>query len=173
MTKQIPTHGSFGCDGVNSKVRDCGGFPFEGEDLSQHFIMADINIDWDQSSANAHVILSKTGPLAFFPLDGKGFGRLVIDVTGNSSFQGQEKPTLESFQKLMDERSGVDASLTNPTWISSFWIQSRVAQSYRKGRLFLAGDAAHRHSPFGGQGLNTGVQDAYFLATLPRASTKK
>ena len=56
--------------------------------------------------------------------------------------------------------------LHDPSWISSFWIHVRLADAYHKGRLFLAGDAAHLHSPFGGQGLNTGVQDAYFLAEL-------
>jgi len=155
-----------GCDGVHSTVREKAKISFEGEDLPQHFIMSDIHIEWDKPFDYLQVILSHEGPIAFFPFDNSGFGRLVVEVTGDKRFLHGVQPCLEDFQAIMEERYGKKASLSAPSWISSFWIQGRVAKAYRKGRLFLAGDAAHRHSPFGGQGLNTGVQDAYFLAPL-------
>lgn len=155
-----------GCDGANSTAREAAAISFHGENLPQHFIMADININWDKPSDYGSAILTPQGPIAFFPLDSNGFGRLIIDVTGDSRYEDKATPTLKDFEDRLKERIGAKVQLEEPEWTSSFWIQSRIAASYRKGRLFLAGDAAHRHSPFGGQGLNTGVQDAYLLGAL-------
>ncbi len=156
----------FGCDGANSTVRDQAGITFKGKNLSQHFIMADLNICWDRPFDLVHSIMSDDGPMIFFPFNGKGHGRLVIDVTGDRRYDLVTQPVLEDFQKLVQERLGSQATVSSPDWTSSFRIQGRIAKSYRKGRVFLAGDAAHRHSPFGGQGLNMGVHDAHLLATL-------
>ena len=77
----------------------------------------------------------------------------------------ETEPTLELFQSIIDERTGrSDLKLYDPTWLSLYRVNVRMVDQYRIGRIFLAGDAAHVHSPAGGQGMNTGIQDAYNLA---------
>ncbi|MCP5507160.1 MAG: FAD-dependent monooxygenase [Chlamydiales bacterium] len=155
-----------GCDGGKSDVRRFAGITFQGYELPQHFIMADLKVEWERDPHYAQVILAHEGPIAFFPFDNEGYGRLVIDVTTDPRLKNEKNPTAGDFRNLMSRRSTMKTVLHDPSWISSFWIHVRLADAYHKGRLFLAGDAAHLHSPFGGQGLNTGVQDAYFLAEL-------
>lgn len=155
-----------GCDGAKSDVRREARITTQGYDLPQHFIMADIHIAWDRDPREGHVFYSDEGPIVFFPMDDRGFGRLIIDVSTDERLYTATHPTLEDFQEKMAKRCRVPATLYDPSWISTFWIHCRLADSYTKGRAFIAGDAAHQHSPVGGQGLNTGVQDAYFLANL-------
>jgi len=153
-----------GCDGAKSAVRELAGIPFEGYELTQHFIMADITIDWDRNPSEAQVFLAKDGPFVFFPFNDQGYGRIVIDVSSDERLKAATRPVFEDFKGLVAKRAEIKAVLHQPTWTSSFWIHCRLAGHYKRGRLFIAGDAAHLHSPFGGQGLNTGFQDAYFLA---------
>ncbi len=155
-----------GCDGAKSVVRESANIPFKGENLPQHFIMADIRVDWSKKTNLLHVVLSDDGPFAFFPFDDHGYGRLVFDVSSDPRLKNEKNPTFNDFQTLLNKRCDVPATLHEPSWISSFWIHSHIASQYRKGHLFLAGDAAHQHSPFGGQGMNTGIQDAYFWGNL-------
>lgn len=155
-----------GADGTKSTVRDLAGIAFEGRDLPQHFIMADLHLDWDLSSSCGHAILSPQGPAAFLPFDQNNNGRLIFDVTHDPILKHEKNPSFNHFQSLLKQRYHNQASLSDVKWISSFWVHSKIASSYRKGNLFLAGDAAHQHSPLGGQGLNTGAQDAYFLGNL-------
>lgn len=155
-----------GCDGIKSTVRQSANIPFEGEDLPQHFIMADIAVDWAKNKNTIHITLAEEGPFAFFPKDNEGSGRLIFDVSNDERLKYETNPTFDDFKMLMKKRCNVTATLQEPNWISTFWIHSHMATTYRKGGLFLAGDAAHQHSPFGGQGMNTGIQDAYFLAHL-------
>lgn len=155
-----------GCDGAKSVVREYTGIPFRGNEMPQHFIMADLQIEWEKDADRGHVFYSNDGPIAFFPLDDKGYGRLIFEVTQDKRLKTETQPTFDDFKQLMQQRCDIPAKLSTPSWISSFWIHSRIVDNYRKGRLFLAGDAAHLHSPFGGQGLNTGVRDAAFLADL-------
>lgn len=155
-----------GADGTKSTVRDLAGIPFEGKDLPQHFIMADLQVNWDLDPTCGHVILSPQGPIAYFPFDRNNNGRLIFDVTLDPELKKEKNPSFDHFKSLLKQRYHKRASLSEVNWISSFWVHSKLASSYRKGNLFLAGDAAHQHSPFGGQGLNTGAQDAFFLANL-------
>jgi len=155
-----------GCDGAKSSVRQSANIPFKGKELPQHFIMADIPIEWKKKSNKLHITLSDDGPFVFFPRDDKGDGRLVFDVSRDERLKYEKNPTFDDFKTLLKKRSDVPATLREPNWISTFWIHSNIAKAYRKGHLFLVGDAAHQHSPFGGQGMNTGIQDAYFLANL-------
>ncbi|HXW53032.1 MAG TPA: FAD-dependent monooxygenase [Myxococcota bacterium] len=155
-----------GCDGANSTARQSAKITFKGKESFQHFIMAEICVDWSRTSDKIIITLSDDGPFAFFPQDNKGTGRLVFDVSRDQRLKYEKNPTFDDFKKLMNRRAGVKATLQEPNWISTFWIHNNIAKDYRKGHLFLAGDAAHQHSPFGGQGMNTGIQDAYFLGNL-------
>jgi len=157
-----------GCDGAKSSARRLAkiSFQIQKKESSQHFIMADINLDWNKKPNLIHITLSDDGPFAFFPDNDKGSGRLVIDVSRDKRLKCEKNPTFDDFKMLMKKRCDTLVTLHEPRWISSFWIHSNIAKRYKKGPLFLAGDAAHQHSPFGGQGMNIGIQDAYFLANL-------
>lgn len=155
-----------GCDGTMSTVRTSADIAFKGRDLPQHFIMADLHVEWEKSPSFGHVIFSENGPLVFFPFDHTNHGRLIADVTNDARLKQEHHPAFEDFAGLMKERNTHKASLDHMEWSSSFWVHSKIAETYQKGRLFLAGDAAHQHSPFGGQGMNTGIQDAYYLSNL-------
>jgi len=155
-----------GCDGAMSTARISAGIPFKGRDLPQHFIMADLHVKWNKSANFGHLIYSEKGILAFLPIDNQNNGRLIADVTYDEGLKAKKQPTLEDFSRIMHIRSQESAYLDQMKWSSSFMIHSKIAGSYQKLGMFLAGDAAHLHSPVGGQGMNTGIQDAYFLANL-------
>src|SRR5262249_34680752 len=101
----------------------------------------------------------ENGLLACFPLPA-GRMRLIASLPDGSA----EEPTLADFQKLFDERGSVRAKVSDPAWIAGFRIHCRQVKKYREGRVFLAGGAAHIPRPAGGQGMNTGIQDAHNLA---------
>jgi len=147
-----------GCDGAHSTVRKGLGLSFQGETYEWRLTQADVRIDWSmgQPSDEMLVFLSPQGPLAAFPLPGEKRYRLI-------ALDAPEEPTLAYFQKLLDERGPSGCRVSDPQWMVQFTIHCRQVERYRLGRAFLCGDAAHIHSPVGGQGLNTGVQDAYNL----------
>lgn len=157
-TETVTARYLIGCDGAHSTVRKGLGLPFVGETYEWRLTQADIRIDWSsaQPKDEAIVFLSPHGPLAAFPLPGEHRYRLI-------AFDATEEPTLETFQRLMDERGPQGCRVSDPHWMVQFTIHCRQVERYRSGRALLCGDAAHIHSPVGGQGLNTGVQDAYNL----------
>jgi hypothetical protein len=105
--------------------------------------------------------LSPDGILAIFPLPGEGRFRLVIDRPRD---EGESPATLEEFRRALSSRGREAIEVRDATWMTPFRTHRRIVSRYRQGRAFLAGDAAHIHSPVGGQGMNTGIQDAYNLA---------
>ncbi|HNO67391.1 MAG TPA: FAD-dependent monooxygenase [Pseudomonadota bacterium] len=147
-----------GCDGAHSTVRKGLGLPFVGETYEWRLTQADVRIDWSQSlpTDEAVTFMSPQGLLAAFPLPGERRYRLI-------AFDAAEEPTLATFQRLLDERGPSGCRVSDPHWMVQFTIHCRQVERYRVGPVFLCGDAAHIHSPAGGQGLNTGVQDAYNL----------
>ena len=151
-----------GADGAHSVVRHQLGLTFEGAAYPEEFLVADARIDWDRPHDQAQVFLTPAGAIAAIPLPEPGTWRL-IDTTG-LVVTDETGPALDHLRGLIHAQAGPDAEVADPTWISAFRIHRRIVDRFRVGRCFVAGDAAHLHSPAGGQGMNTGIQDAQNLA---------
>lgn len=150
-----------GCDGGHSTVRHLLGLPFEGETLDTQWITADVRIDWDFPGDRALGCLCPSGLGFIAPMD-RDRWRVILNAPDNTPLPLAEW-TLEKIQALCVDRFGIPLRLHDPVWISPFGVNTRMAPRMRVGRIFLAGDAAHVHSPVGGQGMNTGIQDAFNL----------
>jgi 2-polyprenyl-6-methoxyphenol hydroxylase-like FAD-dependent oxidoreductase len=149
-----------GCDGAHSTVRHALGLEFVGAAYPESFLLADVRIDWELAKEEPHSFLAPEGPLIAIPLPGERRYRLVAEVGRDAP---PTEPTLADVEALLGARCHVAARLCDPGWLASFHIHRRIVSRYRVGRVFLAGDAAHIHSPVGGQGMNTGIQDALNL----------
>ncbi|CAK7241658.1 MAG: hypothetical protein STHCBS139747_003124 [Sporothrix thermara] len=187
-----------GCDGAHSVVRHAAGIAFEGDAYQQSFLLADVHIqNWPNRPVGRTQMFWDKGFLMLLPYaESKSIVRLVAckpvpvphvpagkdvdaDADANANVHtATEGPTLATFQQFFADMAHFPSTamprLTEPVWITSFRLHHRVAATYRSGRLLLAGDAAHIHSPAGGQGMNTGLSDAvnlgWKLATAVRAS---
>ncbi len=152
-----------GCDGAHSTVRRSLGLPFEGAPYGECFALADVRLTCSWSNDEVHAFLADDGILAAIPMN-HGRYRLVATLPVEESLGRETGPTLEEFQALVDSRGPADVEVNDPVWLAEFRIHRRIVPHLRVGLVFLAGDAAHIHSPVGGQGMNTGIQDAYNLA---------
>lgn len=148
-----------GCDGAHSTVRARAGIAFEGYAYPQTFLLADLEADGLEQGA-AHTYLTAAGMLFFFPLGTPATWRMIAMHPPGAP---GDEVTLDLLQRIADDWTPDKPSLHDPVWMTSFRIHNRGATHYRKGPFFLAGDAAHIHSPAGGQGMNTGIQDALNL----------
>lgn len=150
-----------GCDGAGSTVRGAIGLTLEGQFYDEAVLQADVRIAWAEPLPDEQILAFFTpeGLIAVLPLLDDGRYRILALAPA-----GADEPTLPAFQALMDARGPGGAVLSDPSWIVRFPIQRRLAPSYRVGRVFLAGDAAHLQSPLSGQGMNLGIQDAYNLS---------
>jgi 2-polyprenyl-6-methoxyphenol hydroxylase-like FAD-dependent oxidoreductase len=160
-----------GADGAHSIVRKTLGLSFEGAPYPQGFLLADCKIHWPYDYDHMKIFLRERELAVYLPLRGKEIGRIIAvkpfskaasEATQEAS--GSEPATLEEVQAAIREASGQDITLSDPQWVSHYRIHHRGVNKYREQRVFVAGDAAHIHSPAGGQGMNTGIQDAANLA---------
>ncbi|MGI5187395.1 FAD-dependent monooxygenase [Promicromonospora sp. CA-289599] len=182
-----------GCDGTASAVRKAVGINAPGVRLSERFLLADLHLDWDADRTGTSGWVHPTGMLGAMPMpDDEGRGdlwRLIaydpasaeLERTADASVPGTagepraadaygrrsrltEEQILDRFRAILPERTGRDVRILDSEWLSEFTIHRRLADRYRRGRVLIAGDAAHAHAPFGGQGMLTGLGDAENLA---------
>src|SRR5260370_32301963 len=154
-----------GCDGAYSTVRHALNLPLASSPIAQQLLLGDMNVDWPYPH-ELHVFLHADGFLSCFPLPG-GRYRLIADVTAQEPAGDSERApraTPDRIREIVRRRADSDPTLSEPTWLAGFRIRHQVAREYGRGRVFVAGDAAHVPSPAGGQGMNTGIQDACNLA---------
>ncbi len=150
-----------GCDGARSAVRKGLNLAFEGSEYEERFVLADLHVGWSMPRDEALALLTPGGPLLAFPLPGNRW-RLI---EGSGLIDSDDPVQIVAhFRDLVRAHGQPDATVDDPLWTSTFHIHRRVVDRYREGRCFVAGDAAHIHSPAGGQGMNTGIQDATNLA---------
>ncbi|KTC99747.1 FAD-dependent monooxygenase [Legionella feeleii] len=148
------------CDGSHSTLRHLVNADFLGSTYKEVWWLADLLIDWNLPENKMALFVTHHGPMAAFPMGDKRY-RLVLVAPEGSTIN--DTPTMQDIEQAFIQRCSESATLSNPLWITQFGIHHRQIQQYRHGRVFFAGDAAHIHSPMGGQGLNTGIQDIYNL----------
>lgn len=152
-----------GCDGPHSLVRHALGLAFEGSTFERLFYVADVQIDWKFSHDALTVCLAPHGVVAFFPMPGEKRWRIV-----GSFPEGHEKDEreilYEEIEAQIKKEAQIELDITRVDWFSTYKVHTRHVDKFSAGRCFVAGDAAHIHTPAGGQGMNTGIQDAYNLA---------
>ncbi|MEY2490172.1 MAG: hypothetical protein QOC70_2114 [Verrucomicrobiota bacterium] len=151
------------CEGAHSVVRKQAGLTFAGAALPLRFLLADVTIDWDLPANEVQVWFHRDGSFAAIPFGGQKW-RLVIECADERN-DAEREVTLEMLQELALKRTGrKNVRLRDPLWLSDFRISARMVDRFRERGVFVAGDAAHIHSPAGGQGIATGIQDATNLA---------
>jgi 2-polyprenyl-6-methoxyphenol hydroxylase-like FAD-dependent oxidoreductase len=146
-----------GCDGAHSVVRHAAGMRFEGAAYPQEFLLADVRAAGMPDDGKLRFLLGKHGLVVVFPLRDGAIRLVVSRADGPDS---DAEPTLDDFEALMRDYWPEPARLHDARWLARFRLHHRGVDRYRAGRVFVAGDAAHIHSPAGGQGMNTGMQDA-------------
>ncbi len=153
------------CDGAHSTVRKILNVPFEGGQYDEIFALADVQCDFkDPPKEGVCLYATKQGIAAVFAMPGSHHRIIFSMPPGSNAFKDPQNPTLDEMQVLVDERLGEGSRISDPAWLTSFTLRHRKISQYKWNRVFFAGDAAHVHSPAGGQGMNTGIQDAYNLA---------
>jgi 3-(3-hydroxy-phenyl)propionate hydroxylase len=167
-----------GCEGSNSLVRRTLGFTFEGERYAgEQFIQADCRIRWALPKGRSYLFLTAVGYLMviefpddvvriFISLpDDKPAGQGAQDAAKQlgAAESATEQPTLDEIAAHLTELTGFACELTDPIWLARYRTSHRYTNRFSQGRAFIAGDAAHVHVPIGGQGMNTGIQDAFNL----------
>lgn len=157
-TRTVRARWVVGTDGMHSTVREQAGIGFTGDAYESSFVLADVVMDWPLRRDEVMLFFSPEGLVVVAPLPG---GRHRVVATQDVA---PEHPGLEDVQQLLDRRGPrTGAVVREIVWSSRFRVHHRLADRYRAGHVLLAGDAAHVHSPAGGQGMNTGIQDAIAL----------
>ncbi len=159
-TQTIHAKWLVGCDGMHSAVREGAEIAFTGAAYQEDFVLGDVRMDWPLQPSEVTLFYSPDGFMVVAPLPA-GWFRIVGMVD-----EAPADPTQETLQSLLDRRGPAEmpGKIHEVGWKSRFHIHHRVAQTPRRQRVLLCGDAAHVHSPAGGQGMNTGIQDSISLA---------
>jgi len=148
-----------GCEGAHSVVRKEAQFTFAGAKFPMRFLLADVTIDWDLPDNEVQVWFHRDGSFAALPFGAQKW-RLIVECADDSNDAASEV-TIPLLQNLASKRIGKQIlRIRDPVWLSDFRINARMVDRFRDRRVFVAGDAAHIHSPAGGQGIATGIQDA-------------
>jgi 2-polyprenyl-6-methoxyphenol hydroxylase-like FAD-dependent oxidoreductase len=163
-TERLHARYLVGCDGAHSSVRSGAGIPFEGGAYPQTFVLGDLEVDGELEPDVGHAFLGESGMLFFFPLARPASWRMLgMRPPGGQDEQERAEPALAELQAIADAFTSGSLRLRDPVWLTYFRLHHRHAARYRAGRVFVAGDAAHVHSPAGAQGMNTGIQEAWNL----------
>ncbi len=163
QAEQIRAAYLVGCDGPQSLVRDTLGFQLEGPFSNEYLVIGDFEMDTPLPNNSTVFWYNRKGLFAAIPFPDPRLWRLMAAVEpNNAGVVPQASPEL--FRRLLVERGGdIKTRLGSPVWLTNLKVQRGIANHYRQGRVFIAGDAAHLFSPAGGQAINTGIQDAYNL----------
>lgn len=161
-TETIQARYVVGADGMHSLVRQTAGIRFSGTSYEESFVLADVEMTWAHGRDEVTLFFSPAGLVVVAPLPS---GRYRIVATLDNA---PEQPGIADVQALLDARGPTHTvgKVSRVHWSSRFRLHHRVADHYRHGRFLLVGDAAHVHSPAGGQGMNTGLVDACVLGRL-------
>ena len=151
-----------GCDGAHSAVRHGLAIGFGGSTVELDWGLADVAVQWPLAGDQMHMFLLEDGLLAAFPMP-EGRWRLIAEIGPSGAGDPPSTPALDFFAAYLERAGQPEAAVTDPRWLAAFRVNERQASHVRDRRAFIAGDAAHVHSPAGGQGMNTGLQDAYNL----------
>jgi len=152
-----------GCDGAHSAVRKVVGLLFEGVRYEESFLLAYVRVESDLPTDEAHAFFTPDGPVAVLPLP-RGRHYVILPLFKESAEADRTTVSLDELKTLLAQRGMASLRILEAFWITKFRIHRRIVPSLRVGRVFLCGDAAHIHSPAGGQGMNLGIQDAFNLA---------
>jgi 2-polyprenyl-6-methoxyphenol hydroxylase-like FAD-dependent oxidoreductase len=157
----IETDWLIGADGASSQVRKILNIPFGGETYKESLFVLDCKINWPFKDDEAAIALSRDAFGLFFPMTD---GRCRVSGIVSEDYADKDTISFDEVNRDFAKKLNMDLTLSDPQWISLYHAHHRYVAQFRKGRCFLAGDAAHVHSPAGAQGMNTGLQDAYNLA---------
>lgn len=151
-----------GCDGAKSQVRSGLGLTFAGTTFERLFYVADARIDWELPHDSLQVALARNVFTAFFPMKGEGRYRIVGPFPEGA--HENDEVRYEEIEEQIKKEAQLLLEISDVRWFSLYRVHSRRVNKFSQGRGFVAGDAAHIHSPVGAQGMNTGIGDVYNLA---------
>jgi len=149
-------------DGARSVVRHQFGFKFEGGTYQNKFFVADTELKWNHPYDRLTLFPAHYNFCAFFPIKGKNTIRVLGTLP--KEYAGKENVDFKDLETIIKNTVKVEVTFTKVNWFSVYHLHHRGVDNFRNSNIFLAGDSAHIHSPAGGQGMNTGLQDAYNLA---------
>jgi len=168
--EHVTTSWVVAADGAHSTARHLVGTKLEGSFQGERFILGDCDAEHDLDGESMYTVFSPEGTVIAMPMRG-GRARLMAQIHDAPGTPHNVHPTQQDLQRILDERVG-GITITKSHWLTCFEIHHGQVPAYRHGRVFLTGDAAHIHSPAGGQGMNTGMQDAFNLAWKLEATVR-